>query len=95
MVQAAESGHRYNAKPTAGTRFCRTAGRRFLHQRKMSSVIVVILDVFIHQALQVTFVDCNHMVKQIPAAVSNPSLCDTVLPRTSKTGPLGRDPETP
>ena len=62
MVQAAESGHRYNAKPAAGTRFCRTAGRRFLHQRKMSSVIVVILDVFIHQARQVTFVDRNHMV---------------------------------
>src|SRR5271156_111532 len=29
------------------------------------------------------------MVKQIPAAVANPTLGNTVLPRTLETGPLG------
>src|SRR5947209_2762661 len=61
----------------------------------MRSVIVVILDVFIHQALEVTFVDRNHMVKRIPATVSNPSLCNTILPWTLETGSLGLDAETP
>src|ERR1035437_3495667 len=33
------------------------------------------------------------MVEQIPATVTDPTLCDTVLPRTSETGPLWLDVE--
>jgi hypothetical protein len=35
-----------------------------------------------------SFIQDDHMVKQIPAAVANPTLANPVLPWTSETGPL-------
>jgi hypothetical protein len=93
MMQTAELGHRYN--PVAATeihlRF--TAGRRSLRQRKMRSVLVVVTDVLVHQAFQMPFIQNDRMVEQITAAVANPTLSDTVLPRASEAGPLGLDAE--
>jgi hypothetical protein len=34
------------------------------------------------------FIDNDHMVEQIPAAVANPTLGNTVLPPTAEAGPL-------
>ena len=39
------------------------------------------------------FVENDHMVEQIPAAVADPALCNTVLPRASEVGPLWLDAE--
>jgi len=39
----------------------------------------------------VAFIENDHMVKQIAAAVTHPALGNTVLPRTSITCPLGLD----
>src|ERR1700740_1218027 len=38
-----------------------------------------------------SFIQEDHMVKQIPAAVANPTLANPVLPWTLETGPLGLD----
>jgi len=49
--------------------------------------------VLVHEPLQMLFIENDHMVEQIPAAVANPAFSDTVLPRTSEAGPLGLDAE--
>ena len=69
------------------------ASRRCLGQRKMSSVIVIVTDVLIQKAFQVTLIEDDHMVEQIPAAVADPALCNAILPRTSETSTLGLDAE--
>jgi len=49
----------------------------------MCAVVVVVKDVRVQQPLQMSFIQDDHIVKQIPAAVANP-----VLPWTCETGPL-------
>ena len=39
------------------------------------------------------FVENDHMVEQIAAAVADPTLGNAILPRTSKAGSLGLDAE--
>ena len=70
-----------------------TACRRSLRQGKVSPVVVIITDVIIHQALQMALIEHDHMVQQVPAAVADPAFRDTILPRTSETGPFGLDAE--
>jgi hypothetical protein len=95
MMQAAKPWHRNDS----ATRFAVTryfaASRRSLRQRKMSSVHVVIADVLIHEAFQMTFVENDRMVKLVAAAVPDSTLRNTVLPWTSEAGPLGLDAEAP
>src|SRR5271169_4115571 len=52
----------------------------------MSPVFVVIADVFVQQSSQVSLVQNDHMVKQLPTHTPNPALGDAVLPGTSKRG---------
>jgi hypothetical protein len=59
----------------------------------MRSVIVVIADVLRHQLLQVSFVEHNDVVEQVPSAVADPSLCNPILPRAAEAGSLGFDAE--
>ena len=73
---------------------CLTTRRRSLFQRQMRPVVVIVTDVFVHQAFQVPLIQDNHVVEQIPAAVANPTLGNAVLPWTSETRPLGLDAET-
>jgi hypothetical protein len=54
----------------------------------MRAIVVVVTDVLIQQAFQMPFIHNDDMVKQIAAAVANPTLGNTVLPWTSETGPL-------
>ena len=91
MMQAAEPGHRYNSVINTGILDCFTTGGRSLRQRNMSSVLVVVPDVLVHQAFQMAFVHNNYIVEQIPAAVADPSLGHAILPRTSEAGPLRLD----
>jgi hypothetical protein len=48
----------------------------------MSSVLVKVADVMFHKALQMKFIENDHVVEQIPAAATNPALGNAVLPRT-------------
>jgi hypothetical protein len=93
MMQAAKSWHGYDSERWIGVVCCLTVHRRSICQRKMRPVVVIVTDVFIHEAFQMTFVQDNHMIKQIPAAVTDPTLCNTVLPRTSEARPLRLDTE--
>jgi hypothetical protein len=57
----------------------------------MRAVLVVVADVLIHEAFQMQFIENDHMVEQIAAAVADPALSHAILPRTSVAGPLGLD----
>jgi hypothetical protein len=61
----------------------------------MRSVVVVVTDVVAHQAFQMPFIQHEHMIKQIPAAVAHPTPANTVLPWTLETGPLGLNAKAP
>ena len=54
---------------------------------------MVIADVLVHQAFQMAFIESDNVVEQIAAAVADPTLGDTVLPRTAETGSLGPNAE--
>ena len=64
MVQAAESLHRYDLAACIGILFCFTTSRRSLPQCKVRSVVVIVADVLIHEALQMPFVEHDHVVSR-------------------------------
>ena len=93
VMQSTQSRHRDDLAIGASSIFRLAAGRRSLRQREMSSILVVIADVFSHEVFQMALVDDDRMVEQIPPTVANPSVGNTVLPRTSEAGPLGLNAE--
>ena|ERR1700740_3176872 len=60
---------------------------RSLAQPKVRAVFVMIADVLEKQPLQMPLVQSNHMVEQLAAAASHPTLGDTILPGTFEGGP--------
>jgi hypothetical protein len=91
MMQAAKLWHRNNSVFLAGAVQCRATGWRSFRQPEMRSILVVVADVFVHQAFQMAFIDNDYMVEQIAATVADEALGDTVLPWTSEAGPLRFD----
>ena len=89
MMQAAEPWHRNHFASYTEIPLCGPTRRRSLRQSKMCSVVVIIADIFVHQAPDMTHVDDDHVVEEISAAVANPTLCDAVLPRAPEAGSLG------
>jgi hypothetical protein len=91
MMQSTEPGHHNDFAPGLRVTHRNANGRSFLRQSEMRPVLVVVADVLIHQALQMAFIENDHMVKQIAAAVANPVLSNVILPQTSITCPPGLD----
>ncbi len=86
MMQTAKPWHRYDPATHAWILLCFATRRRSLRQREMRPVLVIVTDVLVHETFQMAFIDHDHMVEQIPAAVTDPTLCNTVLPRTPEAG---------
>ena len=59
----------------------------------MSPVFVVVVDVFVHEALEMVFVQNDHVIEQIPAAGTDEAFRHTVLPRALEAGALGLNAE--
>jgi len=93
MMQSTEPWHGEDFAPLIVMDLGFSSSRSFLLQSKMRPVVVIIANVFVHQSFQMPFVEHDHMVDQIPSTVANPTLCDTILPRTSEASPLGLDAE--
>src|SRR5439155_21760638 len=86
MMQATESSERLNpASVRRGPRDCAPCWR-ILGQPQMGSVLVVVADIFAHESFQMPFIEHAHMLKQVSSATPNPTLCDSILPRTAKRG---------
>ena len=89
MVQSAKPRHRDNFAVGMRSLGCHTACRCLLAQSEMRPVGMVIADVIFHQALEMPFIQNNHMIEQIPTAVADPAFGDAILPWTPKAGSLG------
>ncbi len=93
MMETAEPWHRQDLMAAALILPCGMTRRRFLRQREMRPVLVIIADVLVHQTFQMPLVQDRHMIEQITAAVVDPTFGNAILPRTSKAGSLGLDAE--
>ena len=93
MMNTAKPWHGYNTATFVGAFLGLTVSGRFLRQREVRPVVLIVADVVIHQAFQMAFVQNNHMVKQIASTVANPTFCNAVLPRTSEACSLRFDAE--
>jgi hypothetical protein len=59
----------------------------------MWPVVMVVADVLIHRALQVTHIERNDMIQEFSPAASDEPLSYSVPPRTAKAGPFRFDPK--
>jgi len=64
IMQADDSGHRYGPTTAALIHLYFTKSRRSLLQGQMRSVVVVVTDVFVYQAIQMPLIHNDHMVEQ-------------------------------
>ena len=95
MMQATKPWRRHNLAACVMTLRHFSARRSLLAQTKVGSVLVVVTDVLIHEALQMPLIENDHVVEQIAAAVTNPALGDAVLPGATKVGSFRLDAEAP
>src|SRR5262249_61376308 len=51
---------------------------------------MVIAQIFTHESFQMPFMQYDYVIQQVPSATPNPTLGDSVLPRTAKGGSHGR-----
>src|SRR5664280_2681883 len=62
------------------------ASRRLLLQPQVGSVVVIIGNVLGEESLQMALIQGDHVVEQVAAAASDPTLGDPILPGTSNRG---------
>ena len=94
-MQATQSWHGYDWATDIPVFLWFATRRCSLCEREMCSVVVVVKDVRVQQPLQLSFIQDDHMVKQIPAAVAHPTLGNPVLPLASETGLLWLNAKAP
>ena len=66
-------------------RFGRPSARRPLIQSEMSSVVVIIANIFEAEPFQMSLVQRDHVIQHLTAYAPHPSFRDSVLPRTVNT----------
>ena len=93
MMQAAETRHGNDFRTHGTFHRCIATRRSLLPQPEMRPVVVVVADVLGHEPFQMAFIEHDHMVEQIAAAVADEALSDAVLPRTLEAGSLRFDAE--
>jgi hypothetical protein len=91
MVETTDSRHCQDFGGRICIRRCHSTRGRPLLQREVRPIVVVIANVFSHQPFEMPLVEHDYMIEQVPSAITNPSFCNTVLPRTTEAGPLGLD----
>lgn len=95
MMQTAQMRYGNDFASRRGIHFGLTSRRRFLGETQVRSVLVVVVDVFVYQALQMALVEDDHVVEQVPTATADQAFRHPVLPRTLEAGPLRLDAEEP
>ena len=83
MMQSAESVVRNHAARSSGMS---PAARRSLPQSQMRAILVIVVNVFGEQSLQMGFVRDDDVIQHVTPATRHPSLRHTVLPRTLDGG---------
>jgi hypothetical protein len=57
--------------------------RRLLAESEMGSIFVIVGNVVREESPQMSLVQCNHVVEQLPPTASNPAVSHPILPGTS------------
>src|SRR5260370_33619507 len=83
MMQSAESVVRNHAARSSGMS---PAARCSLPQSQMRAILVIVVNVFGEQSLQMGFVRDDDVIQHVTPATRHPSLRHTVLPRTLDGG---------
>ena len=86
MMQTGEPRHRNHLRIGQGSLRALPAGWSFLVQTEMSSVVMIVANVLVHQAFQMALVGHNHVVEQITTASADPAFGHAVLPGASDRG---------
>ena len=69
MMQTSESRHGNHVRIDRRALCGRSASRSFFAQAEMSSVVMIVVDIFPHETFQMTLIQHNDMFKQIASAV--------------------------
>jgi hypothetical protein len=93
MMQSTESWYRYSSASINRSHPSFATCRRSIRQRNMHSVFVIVVNVLVHEPLQMPFIKDDDMIEQIPATVADPALSAPVLPQTAEAGLLRLDAE--
>jgi len=91
MMQAAQPRSGYDVAICTGILQGFTTSRSSLCQSEMRPVFMVVTDIFVHQAFQMTSIEYDYMVKQVSTTASDPALGNSVLPRTPEAGSFRLD----
>ena len=91
MMQTTKARHRDNVLRVRRLYCCRSVVGSLLRQPEMRAVVVVVVDVLVHEALKMALVENDNMIEQIAAAVTDEAFGYAVLPRTAVTCTLGLD----
>lgn len=86
MMQTTEPRHGNHLRIDRRSLCDLPASWSFLVQTEMSSVFMIVVNVFVHQAFQMALVEHNHVVKQITTASADPAFGHAVLPGASDRG---------
>ena len=70
------------SEPAAGRDCIGRRPRRLLAQRFMSTVLVIVGQVFVCKPFQMSLIQRDYVIRHLPAQTSNPALRDSVLPWT-------------
>ena len=82
MVQSTEAGQGMNSATDCRTTLDRPPRWSVFRQPQMRPILVTIADILSHQPLQMPLIEHDHVVQQVATAAPDPTLRDTVLPRT-------------
>jgi len=89
MIEASQSRDRNDSAIGCWILFGLASGGSFFAEAEVGTVLVIVGDVIFHESLQMALVHHKHMAEQIPAAIADKALRDSVLPRALKARSLG------
>src|ERR1700733_13589189 len=81
MMQTSESRHGNHVRIDRRALCGRSASRSFFAQAEMSSVVMIVVDIFPHETLQMALIKDDDVVKEITTAGPYPPFGHPVLPR--------------
>jgi len=93
MMQAAQSRDRNDSAIGRRILFDLASTRGFFAKAEVGAVLVIVGDVCVHESLQLALVHHKHMVEQVPTAIADEALRDSVLPWALKACSLGLNTE--
>jgi hypothetical protein len=80
MVKSSQSRSPYD--PGVGfRRNLRRSPNRRVAKDRMNAFVVVVVDVFVEESLQMPLVDDNHVIEKVALDGARPAFCETILPR--------------